>query len=430
MRANTPLNVVLQDNIQLSLVAKGKGGDFMEQKKIILSNGFIVLRQEILQDYAVVLCGDKIEDIVPVKETPYIENVSEHIDCSGLYIIPGLIDIHSDMVETIIVPRKGLVFSNEIALHEADRQLIGHGITTIYHSISIANSTICNRKRTLSVPQMIGIGDAINQYDAQLLIHHRFHARLELNTIEAFESILQRIKDNTIHELSLMNHTPGQGQYASLDAFKVEIRKQYGDIPENQMLSIIKDCQAKPLLTSEQITELLECANLKGIPIAFHDLETNSQLSFMKRHSIRIGEFPLSTSIAATAATDMLFNVVGAPNILRKGSHNKNASATELLKNGWAKIICSDYYSPALLPAIFMLPQISQISLPEAVSFATYYPAQAVHLDHTHGSIAPGKNADIIVVDNRSTVPKVLIAFVDGKKKYQLCYGETINEHR
>ena len=77
-----------------------------------------------------------------------------------------------------------------------------------------------------------------------------------------------------------------------------------------------------------------------------------------------------------------------------------------------------------------MLPQISQITLPEAVSFATYYPAQAVGLDNNYGSITTGKNADIIVVDAKSTVPKVLIAFVDGEKKYQLYYGEAANEHR
>lgn len=402
----------------------------MDLKRTVLSNGLIVLQQEILQGYAVVLCREKIEDIVPIEQTPHLEDVSENIDCSGLYIIPGLIDIHSDMIETIIVPRKGLVFSNEIALHEADRQLIGHGITTIFHSISIANSTICNRKRTLSVPQMIDIGDAINQFDVQMLIHHKFHARLELNTIEAFESILQRIKGNIIHELSLMDHTPGQGQYASLDMFKAEIRKQYGDISESQMLSVIKECQAKPLLSSEQISELLECAKSMGIPIAFHDLETDNQLLFMEKYGIRIGEFPLSADIAAKAAADGVLNVIGAPNILRKGSHNKNASAIELLKNGWAKIVCSDYYSPALLPAIFMLPQISQITLPEAVSFATHYPAQAVCLDHAYGTISPGKNADIIVVDAKSSVPKVLIAFVDGQKKYQLHYGDTANEHR
>ena len=406
------------------------GCSHMCQKKTVLSNGFIVLQREILQGHAIVLCGEKIEDIVPVNKVSHMEDVSEHIDCSGLYLIPGLIDIHSDMIETIIVPRKGLIFSNEVALYEADRQLIGHGITTIFHSISIANSTICNRKRTLSVPQMIGIGDAINQCKSLLLIHHRFHARLELNTIEAFEDILDRIKAGQIHELSLMDHTPGQGQYASLDTFKVEIKKQYGDVSESQMLSIIKECQSKPLLTSEQISELLECANLMGIPIAFHDLEVDKQLQFMKKYKIRIAEFPLSADISAKATSNGFFNVVGAPNILRRGSHNKNASATELLENGLAKIICSDYYSPALLPAIFMLPQISKITLPEAVSFATYYPAQAVCLDNIYGSIAPGKNADIIVVDTKGTVPRVLAAFVDGKKKYQLCYGETANEHK
>lgn len=144
----------------------------MSQKKTILLNGLIVLQHEVLQGYAVVICEEKIEDIVPMGKASHLEGIAEYIDCSGLYIIPGLIDIHSDMVETIIVPRKGLVFSNELALHEADRQLIGHGITTIFHSISIANSTICNRKRTLSVSQMISIGDAINQYDDQMLIHH------------------------------------------------------------------------------------------------------------------------------------------------------------------------------------------------------------------------------------------------------------------
>ena len=149
----------------------------MSQKATILANGLIVLQHEVLQGNAIVICGEKIEDIVSIEEATHLKNVSDYIDCSGLYIIPGLIDIHSDMVETIIVPRKGLTFSNEIALHEADRQLIGHGITTIFHSISIANSTICNRERTLSVPQMISIGDAINKYDSQLLIHHRFHAR-------------------------------------------------------------------------------------------------------------------------------------------------------------------------------------------------------------------------------------------------------------
>lgn len=396
----------------------------MHQKRTILKNGFIVLRKEILQGYAVVLREKIIEDIIPVDKVPLVGGISEIIDCSGQYIIPGLIDIHSDMIETIIVPRKGLVFDNEIALYEADRQLINQGITTIFHSISIANSTICNRQRTLSVSKMIGIGDAINQHSPHLLIHHRFHARLELNTTEAFDEIIQKIRNKKIHELSLMDHTPGQGQYSNLDTFRIEIRKQYGEVSDKRMAEIIRECQAKPMLTTAQIDKLLECANIADIPIALHDVETDDQLLFMKKHNIHIGEFPLTKNVAAKATLAGVFNVVGAPNILRRGSHNKNASAIELLKNGLAKIICSDYYSPALLPSIFLLPKITQITLPEAVSFATYYPAQAVHLEDVYGSIAPGKNADIIVVDISGTVPKATVVFVDGAKKHQLHYGD------
>lgn len=393
------------------------------KKRTVLSNGFIVLREKVLTRSSIILHENIIEDIIPSEKLPLVENVSEYIDCSEQYIIPGLIDIHSDMIENVIVPRKGLVFDNEIALYEADRQLISQGITTIFHSVSIANSTICNKNRTLSVSQMIGIGDAICKYDPCLLIHHRFHARLELNTTEAFEDILQRIKSNKVHELSLMNHTPGQGQYASLDTFKIEIKKQYGEISEARMSEIIRECQEKPLLTATQINQLLECANAMSIPIAFHDVETDEQLLFMKKHSINIGEFPLTSNIAAKSADAGFFNIVGAPNVLRKGSHNKNASAIKLLSNRWAKVICSDYYSPALLPSIFMLPQITQLSLPEAVSFATYYPAQAVCIDHAYGSIEPGKKADIIVVDTKGSLPKVTVAFVDGVKRFQLYYG-------
>lgn len=400
----------------------------MREKRTVLKNGKIITETEVLQNFALILCGNTIDEIIPQSKLSAIGDGLKLIDCSNQYILPGLIDIHSDMIEHIIVPRKGLVFDYSIALFEADRQLINQGITTIFHSVSIANSTICNRKRTLSVPEMIGIGDAICQYDPELLIHHRFHARLELNTIEAFEDIAQRILQGNIHELSLMNHTPGQGQYASLNAFKLEIKKQYGEVSEARMAEIIRECREKPLLSQAKIDALLEYSTAKRIPIAFHDVETENQLEFMRKHNIRISEFPLNANIAAKVSGSGFFNLVGAPNILKKKSHNNNASAIELLENGWAKIICSDYFSPALLLSVFMLPKVTDLSLPETVRFATYYPAQAVNIDRQYGSIAPGKNADIIVVDDRGVVPKVVLAFVDGKQKLNLFYGGHYNE--
>lgn len=408
----------MKDNTQLSSI-KGLDLGSGHMIKTILANGLIVTENEVLSNHYLVLQGEKIQGVYPEDRIYEYGSTDRIIDCAGQYILPGLIDIHSDMIENIVVPRKGIVFPIPLALFEADRQLIGHGITTIFHSVSIANSTICNRKRTLSVSDMINIGDTINELDKSLMIHHKFHARLEMNTLAAYDDVLLRVQQGQIHELSLMNHTPGQGQYASLDVFKREIAKQYGEISESQKDEIIRICQNKPLLTSCQISQLLACATSHGVPVAFHDVETEDQIRFMEQHQIQISEFPLNNPIAAKSAKKGLFNVVGAPNILLNGSHNNNASATELLELGYANIICSDYYSPSLLASIFLLPKITHISLPEAVNFASLNPAHAVGIDKKYGSITSGKNADLIVVNSDKDVPRVTLVFIDGSIQQQ-----------
>jgi alpha-D-ribose 1-methylphosphonate 5-triphosphate diphosphatase len=393
----------------------------MEQELYILTDGLIITEEEVLMDHVLVIEGEKIKAVVP-KKSIHFDNSICTVNCKGRYILPGLIDIHSDIIENIIVPRKGIIFDFDLALQEVDRQLITQGITTIYHSISIANSTICNRDRTLSVNEMLKIGDKICNRASDLLIHNRFHARLELNTLEAFDGICMRLKQKKIHELSLMNHAPGQGQYTDITNFKREIRNQYGDISDNEMDRIVLECQQKNILEPAQIDVLLNLARANDIPVAFHDIGTVEQIDFMIQNRINICEFPLSSQIAAEAAKRGLFNIVGAPNILKSRSQNNNASATELLKNGVAQIICSDYYSPAMLPSVFALSHTETITLPKAVSYATIYPARAIDINDKYGSIAPGKQADIIIVEIANNLPRVTTVFIDGKKKLEIQY--------
>ncbi len=392
----------------------------MNFKYTTLINGKIVTEDTILENSVIRIKSGYIDKIVDRNEDM---EYGEIVDCTGKLIMPGLIDIHSDVVENIIVPRKGIVFSNYTALSEVDKELASQGITTMYHSISVANSTICNRKRTLSVKQMIAIGDDISKYHTEMLINHRFHARLELNTIEAYSPILERLKRGVIHELSLMNHTPGQGQYSSLEVFKAEIRKQYGDISSERVNEIICECQNKPLLSQYQIQELLRVAQECNIPIAFHDVENETQLKFMKENKISICEFPLNIDIAKKAHEQGFYNLVGAPNIMKNGSHNKNVSALELIKAGYAHIICSDYYTPALLQSIFIITQNTNIPLYEAVKYLTLNPAIALGIQDKYGSIAVGKKADIIIVSNDKLIPRVCKVIVNGKVKIELNYG-------
>ena len=304
----------------------------------ILSGGIIVTEDNVLKGYSLIIKNGKIEEIVP--EIIESENM---VDCREKYILPELIDIHCDIIENHIVPRKGIVFDYAQALRQTDRQLIGQGITTIYHSISVANSTICNRNRTLSVENMLKIGDIVCNLAPNLLIHHYSHIRFELNTIEAYDEIYNRVKGRKVHELSFMNHAPGQGQYTNLESFKNEIKKQYGNITDKKANQIIEKCKNKPILDKPRTDRLIKLANEYNIPIAYHDVGSMDDIEFMLKHNIKICEFPLNLTVASKAIKHKFFNVVGAPNIMRNGSHN-NLSAVQLIEQRLANVICSDYF--------------------------------------------------------------------------------------
>jgi len=381
---------------------------------IIIRNGKIITNDKILNKKILIIEKDKIKRIVGEDTLSDYENCMI-IDAEGAYIMPGLIDIHSDVIETSIVPRKGLVFDYILALTELDKQLMNQGITMMYHSVSIANSTICNRNRTLSVTQMLEIGNVIHNTSG-LLINHRFHARLELNTPEAVNELIEMMNCGKVHELSLMDHTPGQGQYSNMDMFRKEIQKQYGNISFEKQEEIITTCQEKNKLSNDMIQKLVNTASEKNISIAYHDVESDEQLKWMKNNKISICEFPLNLDIAKKAIKQGMYCIVGAPNILKEKSHNNNLSAIKAIQSNGANIVCSDYYSCGLLHALFQLAFKHGIPLPRAISLATLNPAKALNISNCRGSISPGKYADIIIVKyDHNHVPVLRYVLVEGR---------------
>lgn len=382
---------------------------------LIIKNGKIVTPDSILEKKILVIEKEKIARIDKEENLPIYKNY-EIIDATDSYVIPGLIDIHSDVIETSIVPRKGLVFDYTLALTELDKQLMNQGITTMYHSVSIANSTICNRNRTLSVSQMLEIGNCISN-TRDLLINHRFHARLELNTPEAVNVLLKMMNAGKVHELSIMDHTPGQGQYSDIEMFKKEILKQYGNIPLEKQEEIIRTCQAKSKLSDDMVNMLARTATKRNIPMAYHDVENDEQLKWMEEKKITICEFPLNLAIAKKAIEQGMYSIVGAPNILKEKSHNNNLSALDALRHNAANIICSDYYSSGLLFSLFQLAFKHGFSLPKAISLATLNPAKALNICDYRGSISPGKYADLIIVkyNQERNLPTLRYVLVEGR---------------
>lgn len=388
------------------------------RKKLVLFNCRIVTENEVITNHAIVISNNIIEDIIDERfSQSYNANL---INCNGDYIFPGLIDIHSDVIEKTIVPRKSVIFDSEIALKEIDRELMMQGITTIYHSISIAESTICNNKRTLQLDDMFKLCELIKEHSDDLLINHKFHARYELNSISAFDYINNALSSGKIHELSFMDHTPGQGQYKNIDVFKKVITQQYGSVSDKRKNEIINICKNKPKLDSTRINELIHKANKLSIPMAYHDVDSEDQINWMLKNGIKICEFPLSSKIAKYASNKGMYSIVGAPNIFLGRSHYNNANAISLLLNKTANIICSDYFSPSLLLSIFKLKNNYSISLPEAIKYATLNPAKAVNISDNYGSIKVGKIADLIIVNDNDLFPKITKVIINGKLKLEI----------
>lgn len=343
--------------------------------------------------------------------------------------MPGLIDIHSDSIEKVIVPRKGIKFDLTTALFEMDRQLAHQGITTIYHSLSMARTTVCNNVRTIRPEDIFKLCDLLAKQNGcpnSLLVNHRIHIRLELNTTDVYDKIIEYINNGLIHELSFMDHSPGQGQYKKIATFKKVIEQQYGKIPRIQQNEIIKICLRKEKLDNYKLENLINLSNKMNIPIAYHDVESTEQVDWMANKGIQICEFPLSSKIARYAIDNGLHCVVGAPNVIMGKSHYNNASATELLSQGRANILCSDYFTPLLLHAVFKLNRELDVPLYKAVSFASINPAIAMKISPKYGSIAKGKCADIIIMDAREIIPKVDITIVNGAIKSLINASESL----
>jgi alpha-D-ribose 1-methylphosphonate 5-triphosphate diphosphatase len=231
------------------------------------------------------------------------------------------------------------------------------------------------------------------------------------------------IQEKKIHLLSIMDHTPGQGQYGDVEKLKEFLKRNYAmtleEIDENITNRMLK--REDPEI-QEQMERLIEYAREKEIPLASHDDDTREKVLAMKKAGIVISEFPVCLEAAHKAHEEGLFVIVGAPNIIQGGSNTGNLKAIDAISNGYADIISSDYLSAGILHALFFLHNTYGMNLARAVRMATLNPARAVGLDHLIGSLEPGKKADIIVVKERQGIPFVQKVFVHGVKRLERTY--------
>ena len=411
----------------------------MDNDSCIIRGGTVVCADRVLPECDVVVIDGRIAAIEPAgadfdAQPDATVGVLPVVDARGAYVVPGLIDIHSDYVENVASPRPSVVMDLSTSLYKADRELVSHGVTTIFHSLSVYGSHIFDHKPIRD----FGNVSALIEHVAALrdgeerdhLIRHRLHMRVELDSVDLYDDIEQFLRSGKVDLVSFMDHTPGQGQYRDLLVFG-ETLKGYRDVSDEDVRDIVRQQQESEKLTYAQITALAAVARERGVSIASHDDDSEDKLAFMDGLEATISEFPISLDIARAARARGMHTIAGAPNVMLGHSHSGNLSAREAVQAGAIDVLCSDYYPAALLDAVFTLRDACGLDIARAFALVTINPAKAAGIADEVGSIAVGKRADVLLVREisccdgaRRTMPVVTRAFVGGHSVFRSHYPD------
>lgn len=388
----------------------------------IITNGKIVLPDRILTGGQVWIVDNQIQQVS--QEVQQVPPGFELIDAKGGYITAGFIDIHSDYIEHMTAPRPSSLMDFRLALREAERELLTHGVTTMYHSLSLYKEKQVYSKpirKRENVERLIKI-IAQAHYDKHL-IRHRFHARFEVDNVDSVDELIDYIQSGQVDLLSFMDHTPGQGQYRDIDKYK-EMSRSYGSqLSEAEFDDSLKTRQNKPKLSLADCERIAQVARQQGIAVASHDDDSTTKIDDNRRIGATISEFPITLEVAAYAHKLDLHTVAGAPNVLLGGSHSGNMAAYQAVDAGVVDVLCSDYYPAALLHAVFKLHYDYGHPLHKMFNLITLNAAKAVGIDDQVGSLEDGKKADIVIIDEtQGDIPVITNCFVDGKHVFETRY--------
>jgi alpha-D-ribose 1-methylphosphonate 5-triphosphate diphosphatase len=368
-------------------------------RTMVVGDARIVLRDRVIEHGWLVVSGGRIAEVgegaAPRGATSF----------EGDMLIPGLVELHTDHLETHIQPRPKVHWPIDAALQAYDLQIAGSGITTVYDCLRVG---VDGDNEDVAGDRVIAVAEALGRAGAAgaLRVEHHTHLRCEVcssDVIEALDNFLARCPARLI---SIMDHTPGQRQFRDLEKLRTYYRGKLSMSESELDVFFAKRIALHEANSDRHRRAIVERARKAGIKIASHDDTTLEHVAESLGDGVAIAEFPTTAEAARASAEGGIAVMMGAPNIIRGGSHSGNVAAIELARAGTLDVLSSDYVPASLLHAAFELPRlVAGFSLPAAIATVTANPATAAGLDD-RGVIEAGRRADLVRVQ-RGPVPVV-----------------------
>ena len=372
-----------------------------------LANARLVLTDRIVTGRIIIIDGQ----IDVIEEGDMVPNGA--VNCQGDYVMPGLVELHTDNLERHIEPRPKVDWPHLAALLAHDAELASTGITTVFDALRVGS--IHSSKS--------GYGEYARKLADELLearrmglfkISHFLHLRAEICSETLLEEMAAFGPEDRVGIVSLMDHTPGQRQFRDLTALQNYVTKKRGmnDVEFAEHVANLKMLQQKFGDVHEKgaVAE----ARRYGAVLASHDDTTADQVDISAANGVGFAEFPTTREAAAACRAHGIAVMMGAPNLVRGGSHSGNVAARELAEAEMLNIISSDYVPSALLLSAFLLAEIWD-NLPAAVACVTHAPATAAGLTD-RGRLAPGLRGDVIRVRAVGSTPLIRGVWSRGRR--------------
>ncbi|MGE8499399.1 MAG: alpha-D-ribose 1-methylphosphonate 5-triphosphate diphosphatase [Pseudomonas sp.] len=330
------------------------------------------------------------------------------LDLGGDYLLPGLIELHTDNLEKHMSPRPGVDWPSMSAVLTHDAQIVAAGITTVFDALAIGDINP-RGKRMQQLPAMLEAIAAAEQA-GHTRAEHRLHLRCELGHPDTLAAFRDLVEHPLVQLVSVMDHSPGQRQFAKEEKYREYYMGKY-HLSTEEMDRFIEEQMANSREFSDRHRRaIVEDCGARGLSVASHDDATLAHVQESAGFGMSIAEFP-TTLEAARASHELGLKVLmGAPNIVRGGSHSGNIAAAELARHGVLDILSSDYYPSSLLQAALLLAgQDNGYDLPQAIATVSRVPARAAGLDD-RGEIRVGLRADLVharVHDGQAMIQQV-----------------------
>jgi alpha-D-ribose 1-methylphosphonate 5-triphosphate diphosphatase len=331
------------------------------------------------------------------------------LDASGLMLLPGIVDIHGDAFERQIMPRPGVDVALDIGLVDSDRQAIANGITTVFHGV-----TWSWEPGLRGAENARAILAAVEKLKPRLAADTKFHLRHETYNLAAEPEVVAWLAERRIGALAFNDHLPTEASLAQRGDKLAQMVARSG-ISHQDFVALVERLRGDGAEVPNSIGRLAKEANTHEIALLSHDDASPQTRQWFRALGCRVSEFPMTIDTArdAAAAGDQI--VLGAPNVMRGGSHLGWINASDMIAQGLCSVLASDYYYPAPLVAAFRLAEIGVAPLEKAWPLVSGLPANAVGLDD-RGRIAPGLRADLVLVDPALPArPRVVAVLVAGR---------------